>query len=186
MPGDLLDWAIGHESRFVPTVIDYQGQKRQDATFRVSRGTRGFGPLEGRLRQHILAAAPAWIAEFGVVPSKVERVELEFVAHNDGAFFKRHIDTETGSNWAEGGMRVLSGVYYVHRRPKAFSSGRLRLFSFDDRDNSFIDVEPEHNTLVLFPSWAAHEVLPVSCPSREFADSRFAINVWLRAGGAPA
>jgi SM-20-related protein len=31
----------------------------------------------------------------------------------------------------------------------------------------------------VFPSWVLHEVRPVSCPSKRFVDSRFAINCWL-------
>jgi SM-20-related protein len=34
--------------------------------------------------------------------------------------------------------------------------------------------------LVVFPSRYLHEVLPVSCPSQTFADSRFTINGWVR------
>jgi hypothetical protein len=36
------------------------------------------------------------------------------------------------------------------------------------RDESvvdFIDIQPEQNALLAFPSWAAHEVLPITCPS---------------------
>jgi SM-20-related protein len=36
-----------------------------------------------------------------------------------------------------------------------------------------------HNTFVVFPSWVLHEVLPVSCPTKQFIDSRFALNFWL-------
>jgi hypothetical protein len=40
-------------------------------------------------------------------------------------------------------------------------------------------VEPEHNSAVFFPSHLNHEVLPVTCRSKAFEDSRFAINVWI-------
>ncbi|MGB8690572.1 MAG: proline hydroxylase, partial [Microcoleus sp.] len=33
---------------------------------------------------------------------------------------------------------------------------------------------------VFFLSRYMHEVLPVSCPSKAFADSRFTINGWVR------
>ena len=77
--------------------------------------------------------------------------------------------------------RLLSGVYYFHREPKAFSGGALRFHRFGggETQDDWIDVEPEQDSLVVFPTWARHEVLRVSCPSREFADSRFAVNVWL-------
>jgi Rps23 Pro-64 3,4-dihydroxylase Tpa1-like proline 4-hydroxylase len=183
MPEELLEWAIDHKAEFTATVIDYAAESRQDATVRVSLSVRHFGPLEERLRRYVLSAAPAWIAEFGVSPNRIGRVELEFVAHNDGAFFTRHIDTETGAGWADNGMRILSAVCYLHRSPRAFSGGRLRLLPFGGNgvDDACVEIEPEHNMLVVFPSWAIHEVRPVTCPSREFADSRFAVNIWLRA-----
>jgi len=182
-PGHLLDWAIGNEAEFTPTVVDYQQQNGQDPTVRVSLGVRKFGPLEAMLREHVLKIAPVLIEELRVSLSGISRVELEFVAHNDGAFFTRHIDTETGARWAADGIRFLSGVYYLHHQPKAFTGGCLRLFPFggDGRQEAFVDVEPEHNTLVVFPSWVAHEVRPIHCPSKRFAHSRFAINIWLRA-----
>jgi Rps23 Pro-64 3,4-dihydroxylase Tpa1-like proline 4-hydroxylase len=33
---------------------------------------------------------------------------------------------------------------------------------------------------VLFPSSLVHEILPVQCSSRKFADSRFTLNGWFR------
>lgn len=38
---------------------------------------------------------------------------------------------------------------------------------------------PETDTLVAFPSWLRHEVLPVRVPSGDWADCRFSINCWL-------
>jgi SM-20-related protein len=56
----------------------------------------------------------------------------------------------------------------------------LRLYAIGDpAGQTFIDIEPVHNSLLVFPSWAPHEVMPVSCPSQRFMDSRFAINCWV-------
>jgi len=41
-------------------------------------------------------------------------------------------------------------------------------------------IEPAQNRLVVFPSFVRHEVRKISCPSHDFADSRFSINCWLR------
>lgn len=53
----------------------------------------------------------------------------------------------------------------------------------------YVDVPPESDTLVAFPSWLRHEVLPVHVPSGAWRDSRFAINCWLhrarQAAGTP-
>src|SRR5262249_43378463 len=127
---------------------------------------------------------PRLIAELGItslVPSN--HIELELVAHGNGAFFKRHIDTFTGAAANDKSKRLISGVYYFHSEPKAFSGGVLRLYRFGRVENGddFIDIQPEQNVLVAFPSWAPHEVLPVTCPSGRFADARFSVNCWIHA-----
>ena len=115
-----------------------------------------------------------------MTPFEPYKVELELVTNNEGAFFKPHIDTFM-ANARKASDRVLSVVYYFYAEPKAFSGGALRLYAFgtQEDDGKFADVEPEQNTLVAFPSWALHEVLPVSCPSRRFSDSRFNVNCWV-------
>jgi Rps23 Pro-64 3,4-dihydroxylase Tpa1-like proline 4-hydroxylase len=183
MPSALLDWAIENEADFKPTTVGHVDRARHEPTHRRSIGVSDFGPLKPALRQRALDMAPSLIDEFRVSPSVVGSVELQLVAHYDGAFLKRHFDTQTGPDWDSLGSRLLSAVYYLHRAPKAFSGGCLRLFPFgaSGEDDGYLDIEPEHNTLVVFPSWAEHEVLPISCPSGVFADSRFSINIWLRA-----
>jgi SM-20-related protein len=184
MVADLLDWAIDNQAAFKPTTVGYGDQAREEPTHRRSISARQFGPLKEVLRQRALEIAPALIEDFRVSPPQVGSVELELVAHNDGAFLKRHIDTFTGAEWAARGPRLLSAVYYLYRLPKAFTGGCLRLFPFgasEDDDDDFLDIEPEHNTLLVFPSWAWHEVRPIGCPSGEFAHSRFSVNIWLDA-----
>jgi Rps23 Pro-64 3,4-dihydroxylase Tpa1-like proline 4-hydroxylase len=100
------------------------------------------------------------------------------VAHSDGALLRRHIDMQRAPGVSS--VRVLSGVYYLHREPKVFTGGLLRIYSLL-APGRFVDIEPVHNTLVTFPAWVPHEVLPVSCPSGDFMDSRFAVNCWLYA-----
>ena len=129
------------------------------------------------LRARALELAPDLIAGLRLTPFEISKVELELVAHGDGAFYARHIDTAMSGSAEH--VRVLSAVYYLHRQPRAFDGGALRLYAIGD-DSRFVDVEPASNTLVAFPSWAPHEVRPVSCPSGRFGDSRFAVNIWLR------
>ena len=124
---------------------------------------------------------PALSADLHSTPFELDELELELVAHGDGAFFGRHIDIFTGADANIGQQLILSAVYYFHAQPKGFSGGVLRLFalgSLSYKDVEFLDIEPEHDTLVVFPSWVPHEVRRVSCPSGRFADSRFAINCW--------
>lgn len=101
------------------------------------------------------------------------RLELLAQAYNDGSFFGKHSDANAGgSNW----QRLLSGIYYLHTRPRRFEGGSLAVY---DRRGKAHLVDPEHNSAVFFPKDAVHEVLPVSCASKAFEDSRFAINVWI-------
>ena len=55
----------------------------------------------------------------------------------------------------------------------------LRLRLFDLSGEQSIEIEPTHDSLLVFPSSARHEVEEISCPGGAFADSRFAINIWL-------
>jgi SM-20-related protein len=40
-------------------------------------------------------------------------------------------------------------------------------------------IVPQPNQIVFFPCSLLHEITPVECPSRAFADSRFTLNGWL-------
>lgn len=112
----------------------------------------------------------------------VGSVEVQLTAHNDGAFYRTHTDSCT----APTATRVLTYVYYLNHVPKTFQGGELVVYDSFERDDilhqaeSHQLVEPQHNRLVVFPSHYFHEVLPIRCPSRRFADSRFTINGWLR------
>jgi SM-20-related protein len=181
MAAALLDWAIENKTRFNPTTVGHASGERIDPEIRVSVSVRKFGEVKTELRHRLLAMAPALIRDLRVNALEITGTELELVAHNDGAFYRRHIDTGTGDSAARESLRFISAAYYIHRQPKAFSGGALRLYGFGDADD-FLDIEPEHNLLVVFPSWATHQVTPICCPSREFADSRFAVNIWILSG----
>jgi Rps23 Pro-64 3,4-dihydroxylase Tpa1-like proline 4-hydroxylase len=77
----------------------------------------------------------------------------------------------------------LTFVYFFHREPRRFAGGELRLFDTAQTERVSAKVEhfkliyPLQNQVVFFPSSYVHEILPVICPSREFADSRFTVNL---------
>ena len=174
----LLAHALAHEADFEPTKTGHGGEGKIYPDARVSVGTRDLGPFKAILKDKVLGLAPELVAKLRATPVEAAKVELQLVAHNDGAFYKHHIDTLTASDRES--IRVLSGVYYFHASPKAFTGGALRLYAIGDPGKkTFVDIEPAHNTLLVFPSWAPHEVMPVSCPSKRFVDSRFAINCWV-------
>lgn len=172
---DLLRYTLEHETAFKPTKVGRSGKDIVVPTIRISTSTRDLGDFRPLFEGKLVDLAPQLAAEFRMNVVQSPKIELQLVAHGDGAFYRRHIDTQTAADRYN--IRVLSGVYYFHNRPKAFSGGVLRLHAIGD-DPDFVDIEPEHNTLLVFPAWAPHEVRPVSCPSNLFADSRFAINCW--------
>jgi Rps23 Pro-64 3,4-dihydroxylase Tpa1-like proline 4-hydroxylase len=176
----LLAYAQARETEFVPTSVG-NTVGRIDPEIRVSRVLWDFGILRDELDARFRAAMPQAIANLRLAPFDLARCEIELVAHGDGAFYQRHIDTATGMPDAKT-QRALTCVLYFHALPKSYSGGQLRLYSFSlpEAEGSFVDIQPERDQLVLFPAWAPHEVLPVSCPSGAFAHSRFAINCWYR------
>lgn len=178
MHAGLLAWTMENKAKFEPTTLYGKGQ---DPSYRVSLRVGDFGPIMALLRQRVFELVPTLIRDLRVTRFEPSEVEIELVAHNDGAFFKRHIDTVIGNARKETSDRVLSAVYYFHAEPKAFSGGELRLYSFGAKEDegNFAEVQPEQNTLLAFPSWVLHEVLQVRCPSRRFSDSRFNVNFWV-------
>jgi Rps23 Pro-64 3,4-dihydroxylase Tpa1-like proline 4-hydroxylase len=106
-------------------------------------------------------------------------VESHLTAAADGYYFKLHSDE------APEIPRTLTCLYYLHREPRGFAGGDLRLYDSILEDgvrsaaDTFTAVSPTANRLVVFPSEEFHEAMPVRCPSRDFADSRFAVTTWL-------
>ncbi len=154
--------------------------KREE--FRARGITSSGAPLFYRM-QRAIAPPPEFLARFTeTVPLlrhtfgvELQDASLELLgqAYNDGSFFGKHSDADAGGpNW----QRRLSGIYYLHKRPRRFDGGRLVIYG---RSGAPHLVDPEHNSAVFFPRDAVHEVLPVRCPSKAFDDSRFAINVWI-------
>jgi SM-20-related protein len=179
----LLDHAVARQADFAPTKV---GTRAVNPATRISSGTRDLGNFRAILKDKILGLVPKLIVDLRVTPFEPFRLETELVAHGDGAFYKQHIDTRTAHDPETHTIRVLSGVYYFNAEPKAFSGGALRLYAIGGDDAvDFVDIEPQRNSLLVFPSWAPHEVRPVSCPSGRFIDSRFAINCWVHREKSP-
>ncbi|MEI9994806.1 MAG: 2OG-Fe(II) oxygenase [Rhizomicrobium sp.] len=177
---ELLAFAIARESRFVPSEVNRPHGVEFDPTWRISLMLPELGSIKDVLKAHVMPLAPELTAALGMEPFEPVRAELSLVAHGDGAFLTRHIDflrarTDMPTR------RLLSGVYYLHARPKGFSGGALRLHQLMARgpEAQFIDIEPRHNSMLFFPSFMPHEVRPVAVPSGRFAESRFAINFWI-------
>jgi Rps23 Pro-64 3,4-dihydroxylase Tpa1-like proline 4-hydroxylase len=180
----LLDWTLSNRERFVPSTL--RGGV-VDPERRISERLRDLGPLTAVFETRLREMLPEILRRTGSRPFEVEAFELELAAHGDGAFFAKHSDIPIGPGRAPlggdgtGGLdRLISAVYYFHSEPKGFSGGALRLYRFGGGDgpDDFVDIEPRQNSLVVFPSWAMHEVLKISCPNGDFRDWRFAVNAW--------
>ena len=174
---DLLAFTLAHQPNFGSSKVGGAGVTPD---FRSSRALprRMFDPWRDRIEGYVTALLPGIVTEMGMAPFTVSRFELELAAHNDGDFYRTHIDTKMGPREGRG-TRLVSLVYYFHAEPKAFHGGALRIFPLASR-SAFTDIEPVQNRLVAFPSWAPHEVRPIACPSGRFEDSRFSINCWAR------
>jgi len=172
----LLAYAIDSQARFMPAAVLYDGNARLDPTLRDALKLTDLGPLAETLKAKALAAKQQLVSDFGVPPFEAAGVEIELAAHGHGAHFRRHIDTFVVVNRATS-PRVLTLVFYLNRRPRAYAGGEIRLYALGSSETK--DIQPEHNLLVAFPSIAPHSVERVDCPNGVFADRRFAINIWI-------
>lgn len=166
----LWRFALAHESAFTPGETSEFG--RQAA----------YLPIDSQvLRQALANCLPLARSVLGVNAPGV-KVATQITAYGDGAGFAAHTDAgELGFD----PVHQLTGLYYFHRRPKPFTGGRLRIYDVAARDgrawraDTYREITPDFDTLLLFPGTAYHEVLPTSCPSKAFEDHRFAVNAWI-------
>jgi Rps23 Pro-64 3,4-dihydroxylase Tpa1-like proline 4-hydroxylase len=131
------------------------------------------------LENRVLQWFPLVAKTLGVPLFPLAAIESHLTAATDGYYFKMHSDEAADI------PRVLTCLYYLHREPRGFAGGELRLYDCivegDSRRaaDTFTAVAPVANRLVIFRSEEFHEAMPVRCPSKEFADSRFAVTTWL-------
>lgn len=176
----LLDWILANEAALRPSTLS---GGRLDPAFRASRSLpRSLGGRwQDALRERIAELFPDLLRATGTRPFALAEIDLKLVAYGDGDFFAPHTDTLVGARRGATD-RVITAIYYLHREPKGYSGGELRLYPIGAKgaaDDPFVELAPQRNALVAFPAWATHGVSPVRCPSRRFEDSRFAINCWL-------
>ena len=166
--------------KFVPAQVGTGDVRRESRTAwvadrRMVREVRPwFGPKLRSVLPHVLAR---WRME----ALHRYRIEMDVTVHLGGGFYTRHRDNALEGNRA----RKLSYVYYFHRQPRPFAGGDLLLYDTDLETSrgpaaAFTRIEPVHNSLVVFPSDASHEITPVECDTRDFLDGRFTVNGWVR------
>jgi Rps23 Pro-64 3,4-dihydroxylase Tpa1-like proline 4-hydroxylase len=185
----LLDYVISREKDFQPAMVTTHASPEGEIAYdlRDCMFLRDMSVFEAPLRDFVCRNAAAAVAQLRLNEPAAEPKEFEIACYRDGSHFGAHVDTENKTSR----VRVLSCVYYFAATPRRFSGGELRLYGFPDLANAktgewpIVDVTPETDTLVAFPSWLRHEVLPVRVPSRAWADGRFSINCWLHRSAPP-
>ena len=181
----LRAFAAAHEADFVASeVLDDNEAGHRDEQVRRSRVLFEVAGIYPLVTERVLACYPWVMARLHEEPFEVRDIELQVTSSGDGEWFRAHRDSGHGAV----ASRTLTFVYYCHREPRMFSGGELRMFGAVPEDGDADDpqvqaaavlITPPQNSVVFFPSHYLHEVMPVSCPSRRFDDSRLTVNGWL-------
>lgn len=186
----LLNYVVDRQADFRHGAMHNRqtGENFTDPNIRLSLYLTDLGVFGGPIKAYVAAMAAPALDALGMTEPRVEPKQFEITAYPDGGHIGEHIDTDRGENR----VRVLSCVYYFTTTPRRFSGGELRLYGFPKFSAigagpsapSFVDIEPHTDTLVVFPSWLRHQVLPVRVPSGQWADSRFTVNCWIHRAAA--
>jgi len=174
---DLLRYSINKQPEFVPTT-----NSAGDANYRRSFYLMNFPEFSELMIKLVRKITPQIITHLDINNFAIGQIESQMTAHNHGNYYKIHNDN--GS--PDCASRVLTYVYYYYREPKPFTGGELVIYDskiengYSVAADSRKVIQPTNNTIIFFPSGCMHEVLPVSCPTEYFADSRFTINGWVR------
>ena len=173
----LLNYVFQRESAFVPT-----STSTGDLDYRRSMILHSFPEFSQLVVNRIQAILPDVFRKLNLSSFPIAEIEAQLTSHNDGNYYKIHNDNGSPDT----ATREFTYVYYFHQEPKAFSGGELLIYDSKIENNFYVKadsykrVEPRNNSIVFFLSRYLHEVLPVRCPSKAFADSRFTINGWVR------
>jgi len=175
---ELIAHTIENEDKFVPSVVAANDRHGYDPNIRLAWYCQeGLGAVKAPFKAALAARMDEILPAIGMKPFEIAKWELELVAHRDGSYFSPHMDTLTQNHrqFAESD-RIVTMVYYFHLQPRRFSGGELALYPFGKA--APVEIDPQDNRLLAFPSISLHEVRPVRAPA-DFAGARFAINCWL-------
>jgi SM-20-related protein len=152
-----------------------------DFEYRRSQVLMDTGHYRDVILNRLQSCLPRVFQKLGLQSFWPTRAEVQITASNHADFFRCHSD----NGHDELKSRELTFVYFFHREPKTFQGGELRLYDSRWDGQAYVATEnyraivPRQNQIVLFPSSLTHEITPVECPSKAFADSRFTVNGWL-------
>lgn len=174
---NLLKYVLDRENDFVST-----STSTGELDYRKSWILYHFEEYQNWMVQKVATVIPHLLNDWNVKPFPISQIEIQLTAHNDGNYYRIHNDN--GS--PDAATRTISYVYYFNREPTSFSGGALRIYDMNVENGQYVqaesyqEIQPFNNRIVFFPSHYLHEVLPVACPSRDFANSRFTLNGWIR------
>ena len=177
----LLDFVEEQRASFRPATV-YNREARKDGLNLEARNCLRLddaGPFKATMKRAVEEVLPAATKMLGILGPTPKPRELEICAYGDGASVGPHIDTSPA-----GPRRVVTCVYYFFRQPAGFTGGALRLFAWPNiaephtEAPSSVDLIPQCDSMIIFPSALRHEVRPIGCPSGDWRDYRFGINCW--------
>lgn len=175
---DMLAHALQQKAAFNPGSVATGEQTARENLVILDFAQHAHSTL---LCNRLLTWFPQILQALRMDPFPVQQVESQLTASNDGHYYRAHLDTDEDS----GILRALTCVYYFSKQPTQFTGGALRIYDSlvcegqRRQAESFREVDPVSNRMVVFPSDSFHELLPIRCPSRQFEDSRFSITNWI-------
>jgi Rps23 Pro-64 3,4-dihydroxylase Tpa1-like proline 4-hydroxylase len=174
---EIYNYALLRQKDFIPTTTSTEA-----SDYRRSLFLPYFPEYFDFMVEKVRSVMPEVRQHLNLDLFEIENIEAQLTAHNHGNFYKIHNDNGS-ENTAN---RELTYVYYFYRQPKPFSGGELVVYDSKVENNFYVaaetkqTIQPLNNSIVFFLSRYMHEVLPVSCPTESFADSRFTVNGWVR------
>ncbi|MGA9907307.1 MAG: 2OG-Fe(II) oxygenase [Candidatus Sulfotelmatobacter sp.] len=180
---ELVSYTLQREAEFQSSeLVSPSGEPGMiDCDHRRSRVLMDLGKHEEVILERIRGVLPRVLDQLGMERFPVTQVEAQITASNDGDFFRAHSDDSEEII----ASRRITFVYFFHSEPRHFEGGELRLHDSHGKgqgqvsSGSYQTVVPQQNQIVFFPCSLLHEITPVECRSRAFADSRFTLNGWL-------
>jgi len=175
----LLAYALQQEAAFKPGTVSTNEADYRESKVQHDIADSSWGKL---FRERLRVYLPQVLRRLNKAPFTIDSIEAQLTAHNEGDYFKVHNDAGDDADMC----REVTYVYYFYQEPKQFSGGELLLYDSTVENNVYVRtescrvIEPRNNSLIFFLSFAHHEVLPIRCPSRDFSDSRFTVNGWVR------
>jgi hypothetical protein len=181
---ELTRFVLDHEADFETSEVISPHSEGGVVNYehRSSRVLMEIGKYQDLMLDRIQTALPQILGKLGMEEFTVAGVEAQVTASNEGDFFHFHSDNAS----ERVASRYLTFVYFFHREPRGFEGGELRVHDARLENGQYVSegtyqtIIPQQNQIVFFPCEVLHEITPVKCSSRLFADSRFTLNGWLR------